>query len=87
MIEVCSPKKNLDGLLSLCYHYIAARKMGARERLIIQETFEEEFTKAVVTTYSEEREIFLAEKMVDEKRWILCWNKRRQKTTRCFGTG
>jgi len=77
-------RKNLEGLLNLKYHYIAARKMGARERLIVQGISEEEFTKAFVTTYSEEREIFLAEKMVDEKRWILCWNKKKAEDDKAF---
>jgi transposase len=77
-------QKNLDELLSLRYHYIAARKMGARERLIVQETPDEGFTKAVVTTYSEEREIFLAEKMVGEKRWIFCWNKKKAEDDKMF---
>jgi len=77
-------RKNLDGLLNLQYHYIAARKMGPRERLIIQETPEEEFMKAMVTTYSEEREVFLVEKMVDGKRWILCWNKKKAEDDKMF---
>jgi transposase len=58
--------------------------MGARERLIVQETPDAEFTKAMVTTYSEEQEIFLAEKMVDEKRWILCWNKKKAEDDKAF---
>ena len=77
-------QKNLEGLVNLKYHYITARKMGARERLIVQRVSEEEFTKAFVTTYSEEREISLAEKMVNEKRWILCWNKKKAEDDKMF---
>lgn len=77
-------RKNLEGLVNLRYHYIAARKMGARERLMAQGICEEEFTKAKVTTYSEEREVFLVEKMVDGRRWIFCWNKKKAEDDNVF---
>lgn len=77
-------QKNLEGLMGLKYHYIAARKMGAQERLVVQGIPAEEFTKATVATYSEGREVFLAEKKVDGKRWIFCWNKKKAEDDKAF---
>ncbi len=77
-------QENLDQLLGLGYNYIVARKMGASEIKIVSKVPDEEYTRAVLTNYSEEREIWLAEKMVDGKRWIICWNKSKAEDDRIF---
>ena len=75
---------NLNQIRGLGYHYIVARKMGSYESKIVCKIPEEEYLKAVLSNYSEERELWLAEKMIDEKRWIVCWNKIKAEDDKTF---
>jgi transposase len=77
-------QENLTQLEGLQYHYIVARKMGASEAKIVCEIPDEQFTKAVLANYSEEREVFITERSIDGKRWIVCWNKKKAEDDRAF---
>jgi len=50
----------------------------------VQEISEEEYTREMLINYSDEREVFLKEKTVDGKRWIICWNKKKAEDDRNF---
>jgi len=77
-------RENLTQLEGLRYHYIVARKMGASEAKIVRKIPDEEFTKAVLANYSEERELFLVEQVIDGKRWMICWNKKKAEDDKAF---
>lgn len=77
-------QENLDQLLGLGYNYIVARKMGPTESRRICNVSEEEYTMATLSNYSEEREVWLADKMFDGSRWIICWNKEKAEDDRAF---
>jgi len=77
-------RENLTQLEGLRYHYIVARKMGVSEAKIVCKLPDDEFTKAMLTNYSEEREIFLVEQVVDGKRWMICWNKKKAEDDKGF---
>jgi transposase len=75
---------NLNQILELEYDYIVARKMGPTESRYICNISEEEYIPAVLSNYSEEREIWLAETLVNDKRWIICLNKEKAEDDRIF---
>ena len=75
---------NLDQILELEYDYIVARKMGSTESRYVRNISEEEYTPAVLSNYSEEREVWLAETRVNNKRWIICLNKEKAEDDRIF---
>ena len=75
---------NLDQILELEYDYIVARKMGPTESRFVCNVSEEEYTPAVLSNYSEEREVWLAEMLVNDKRWIICLNKEKAEDDRIF---
>jgi transposase len=77
-------RDNLDRLLELHYHYIAARKMGSPESKLVQEISGGEFTEATLTDYSEKRAVFLAERTVRGRRWIVGWNREKAADDRAF---
>lgn len=75
---------NLDNLLALDYHYIVARKMGSPESKLVINVPDKDYTKNVLTNFSEEHELWLAEREVDGKRWIICWNKIKAEDDKIF---
>lgn len=77
-------KGNLEQLQEQQYHYIVARKMGPKEKKIVQDISEEEYSREVLINYSDEREVFLKEKIVDGKRWIICLNKKKADDDKAF---
>ena len=77
-------QENLDQLLGLGYHYIIARKMGPLESRKVYNVSNDEYKMAHLSNYSEEREIWLAEILVNDKRWIICWNKEKAEDDRIF---
>jgi len=77
-------QENLDQLLELGYHYIVARKMGVFESKIVCSVLDTEYVRATLSNYSEEQELWIAEKVVDGKRWIVCWNKNKAEDDKAF---
>lgn len=77
-------KGNLGQLQGQQYHYVVARKMGPKEKKIVQDIPGEEYSKEMFINYSDEREVFLKEKTVDGKRWIICWNKEKADDDQTF---
>jgi len=77
-------KDNLDELEGQQYHYIVARKMGSKEKKIVQKISDDEYSREMLINYSDEREVFLKEKNVDGKRWIICLNKKKTDDDKAF---
>ena len=77
-------QENLDQLLRLGYHYIVARKMGPSETKKVCKIPNEEYTRIVLSNYSGERELWLAERTVDGRRWVVCWNKVKAEDDKAF---
>lgn len=77
-------KDNLDCLQEGGSHYVVARKMGARERKVVQGIPDDRFVRVVLTTCSDEYTVFLTEQMVDDRRWVICWNKEKEADDRLF---
>lgn len=77
-------KGNLEHLQEQQYQYVVARKMGSNEKKVVQEISEEEYAREMLINYSDERKVFLKEKTVDGKRWIICWNKKKAEDDRNF---
>lgn len=79
-------KENLDQLLELGYDYIVARRMGPAESGFVYQIPEKEYTRAMLSNYSEERELWLAETQVGKKRGrlIVCWNKNKAEDDKMF---
>jgi len=76
--------ENLKQLIKMGYDYIVARKMGRTETRKVCEISEGEYVPATLSTYSEVREVYLAETQVNDKRWIICWNKKKAEDDRVF---
>ena len=77
-------KGNLEHLQEQQYHYIVARKMGSKEKKIVQDISEEEYSREMLINYSDEREVFLKVKKIEGKRWIICWNKKKAEDDKNF---
>lgn len=78
-------EENLDQLLELGYDYIVARRMGAAESRFVYRIPEKEYTRAMLSNYSEERELWLAETQIGRrKRLIVCWNKNKAEDDKTF---
>ena len=70
---------NLNVMLDQGFEYIIARKMNSAERAVIQGIPDDEYEVGSVSNYSEDREIGLAERNVEGKRWIVCHNPQKSR--------
>ena len=77
-------KGNLEQLEDQHYQYIVARKMGSKEKKIVQELSAEGYVRGELLNYSSKREVFLKVKKVEGKRWIICWNKKKAEDDKNF---
>lgn len=77
-------KSNLNCLQEGSSHYVVARKMGVRERKIVQGIPDDRFVRVVLTTHSDEYEVFLTEYILHGRRWVICWNKKKEADDRLF---
>lgn len=77
-------EENLDQLLELGYDYIVARKLGPLESKIVYSIPDTKYVRAMLSNYSEDRELWLGETRVDGKRWIICWNKNKAEDDKAF---
>jgi transposase len=77
-------QENLDQLVKLGYHYIVARKMSSYECKKIYRIPDKKYAKGILSNYSEEREIWLADTQIEGRRWIICWNKTKAEDDKIF---
>lgn len=68
---------NLDTIRAQGFHYIIARKMNPTECTVVQSISDDEYEIGLISNYSDQREIGLAERTVEGKRWIICHNVRK----------
>jgi len=77
-------EENLDHLLELGYDYIVARKLGPLESKIVYSIPDTEYVRTMLSNYSEDRELWLAETQVGRRRLIVCWNKNKAEDDKTF---
>ena len=75
---------NLDSLVELEYDYIVARRMGPTECDIISSISDDDYIKEIIVNYSEEREIYLAKREINNKLLVICWNKEKAVDDKSF---
>lgn len=75
---------NLDYLVKLGYDYIVARRMGPNECDIIMSISDDEYAKEIIVNYSEEREIYLAKREINNKLLVICLNKKKAVDDKSF---